>query len=387
MTMGGKPEQALHRLSLFVAERALPLWAGAGFDETAQCFHERLGFSGEPVKDVPRRLMVQARQIVVYSRASLVQWSLGGRQLASRAFESACRQYRSPNGGPGWIFSVLPDGQPADRTRDLYTHAFVLYMLAWLYRLDGDASILALADNTLSEMESIFMCDGDAGFLSKVPGPKKLREQNPHMHFFEALLTLAEASGKERYLARATSLVQLFDRALADPVTGAVRETFGEGWKPDRPSGENPVEPGHQMEWAWLLREWERLTNSPVGDRVSRLIAHATSYGIDREKGLVRSIVRENGGVVNDASRVWPQTETIRTLCREDIHGKVWPGLVSEITEGLFRTHLQPDLNGGWIDQVNQNGAPTVDYMPASTLYHLAGAAMDGAALFGKLSR
>jgi mannose/cellobiose epimerase-like protein (N-acyl-D-glucosamine 2-epimerase family) len=375
-----KPEEALRRLSAFVAGKALPLWAGAGYDTAARCFHERLRFSGEPVDDVPRRLMVQARQIVVYARAHLVAWHSGGKQLAFDAFENACRSYRPPGEGPGWIFSVRPDGQPADRTRDLYTHAFVLYMLAWLYRLGGDASILRLADDTLLDIDRIFSSGDEVGYLSKVPGRKDLREQNPHMHLFEALLALAEASGEERYLARANSFVRLFDRALADPATGTVRETFTEGWKPDRASGENWVEPGHQMEWAWLLREWERLSGGPVEDRVGRLVAHATRYGIDRDKGLVRSVVRENGSIVNDASRTWPQTEAIRALCREDAGGETWPNLVSDITDGLFRTHLASELDGGWIDQVDRNGAAAIDYMPASTLYHLAGAAMDGVA-------
>jgi mannose/cellobiose epimerase-like protein (N-acyl-D-glucosamine 2-epimerase family) len=47
----------------------------------------------------------------------------------------------------------------------------------------------------------------------------------------------------------------------------------------------------------------------------------------------------------------------------------------------LFEIHLPADLNGGWIDQADQNGAPAVEDMPASTLYHLAGAAMDTVAL------
>jgi mannose/cellobiose epimerase-like protein (N-acyl-D-glucosamine 2-epimerase family) len=383
MTVAVKPQRALGRLSRFVAEHALPLWAGAGFDETAQAFHERLMFSGEPMKETPRRLMVQARQIVVYARAHLAQWSPGGRLLASRAFENACRRYRSQDEGPGWIFSVLPDGEPIDRTHDLYTYAFVLYMLAWLYRLDGDASILALADDTLLDIDRIFSCGGEPmGFLSKVPGPTNRREQNPHMHLFEALLSLAEATGRERFLARAGSLVQLFDGALADPVTGTARETFNENWIPDRASGENLLEPGHQMEWVWLLREWERLSGRPVDNRVGLLIAHATRHGIDCEKGLVRNIVTESGGVVSDASRVWPQTEAIRALCREDGNGEAWPNLVSDITDGLFRTHLPAHLNGGWIDQVDRDGVAAVDYMPASTLYHLAGAVLDGAACF-----
>jgi mannose-6-phosphate isomerase len=360
------PDQALRRLSVFAAEKALPLWAGAGYDETARCFHERLRFSGEPIADVPRRLMVQARQIVVFARAGLAGWYVDGQRLALDAFESARLRYRSADDAPGWIFSVQPDGRPADRTRDLYAHAFVLYMLAWLYRIGGEPSILMLADETLSDIDRIFS-SGDEGYLSRVPGPEDLREQNPHMHLF---------------VARANALVKLFDRALADPETGAVREIFTANWKPDRASGENSVEPGHQMEWAWLLREWERLSGVSVEGRVSRLVAHAARHGIDREKGLMRSVVRENGGIVNGGSRVWPQTEAIRTLCRELVGGESWSSLISDITDGLFRSHLAADLNGGWIDQLDQNGVPSVDYMPASTLYHLAGAAMDAAALF-----
>jgi mannose/cellobiose epimerase-like protein (N-acyl-D-glucosamine 2-epimerase family) len=386
VNVAGTPELALPRLQVFVVQKALPLWAGAGFDEARGCFHERLEFSGEPSKGVPRRLMVQARQIVVYSRAALINWNSHGKELALRAFESACQRYRSPDGKPGWIFSVDPGGHPKDTTRDLYTHAFVLYMLAWLYRLGGDPSCLSLADDTLSDIDQIFSSGGEPGFLSKIPGPKNLREQNPHMHLFEALLALAEASGMECYLTRANALVDLFDAALIDRATGTVREVFDENWKPDRVAGENLVEPGHQMEWAWLLREWQRLTGSPASERVGRLIAHATTYGIDGEKGLVRGIVQESGSVITGASRVWPQTEAIRALCREDPNGKIWPNLVSNITDGLFRAHLPSDLNGGWIDQIDPDGVPAVEYMPASTLYHLVGAAMDGAGLFRDLN-
>jgi mannose-6-phosphate isomerase len=376
------PEQALRRLQVFVVRHALPLWAAAGFDEANGCFHERLEFSGAPLSDVPRRLIVQARQIVVYSRSDLAGWNSHGKELALRAFENVCRRYRSPDGNPGWIFSVDSSGRPGDKTRDFYTHAFVLYMFAWLYRLNGDLSLLSLADNTLADINQIFRSEGGPGLLSKVPGPKNLREQNPHMHLFEALLALAEASGIERYLAAANALVDLFDLALADTATGAVREVFDENWKPDRAAGENLVEPGHQMEWAWLLREWQRLTGSPTSERVGRLLAHATTYGIDREKGLVRGVVQESGSVVTGASRVWPQTEAIRALCREDPDGKIWPNLVYEITDGLFRAHLPSALNGGWIDHIDQHGIPTVDYMPASTLYHVVGAAIDGASSF-----
>jgi hypothetical protein len=80
------------------------------------------------------------------------------------------------------------------------------------------------------------------------------------------------------------------------------------------------------------------------------------------------NIVRKNESIVNDAARFWPQTETIRVLCREASSGKAWPNLFSEITERLFRAHQSADLNGGRINQVDGNGTDRVDYMPANML-------------------
>jgi mannose/cellobiose epimerase-like protein (N-acyl-D-glucosamine 2-epimerase family) len=370
-------QSATRRLRDFVIQRALPLWASSGFDEKRGSFQERLDFCGRPIQSQPRRLMAQCRQIVVYARASILGWYDDGRQLALRAFERTCEQYHSPDGEAGWVFSVHSDGQVVDRSRDLYAHAFVLYMLAWTYRLTGDLNVLRLANSTLSDIDQIFVVENELGFLSKAQGRPEIREQNPHMHFFEALLALAEISGDECYFSRAATLINLFDDVLADPITGVIRERFDANWRPAQPSGKNTIEPGHQMEWIWLLREWQRLTGAIVDERVERLAAYALRFGVDSKKGAVWSTVRENGEVVSSPSRIWPQTETIRALCREDPTGEKWPRLVSAITDNLFTTHLPPQLNGGWIDQVDGFDLPAVSYMPASTLYHLVGAAIE----------
>jgi mannose/cellobiose epimerase-like protein (N-acyl-D-glucosamine 2-epimerase family) len=380
------PADALRRLRGFVNERALPLWATAGFDEKAGCFHERLEFSGQAVENVPRRLLVQSRQIAVFARVSVEGWSDRGKQQALQAFETTCRNYRSPDDHPGWIFSVGEDGQPVDRTRDLYAHAFVLFMLAWMYRLTGEASVMSLADRTISEVDQIFDTEGGDGYLSRIPGADDIREQNPHMHLFEGFLALAEATGAERYLSRAGTMVDLFKRHFFDAPTGALREFFDSNWRPVLPSGKNRVEPGHQMEWVWLLREWQRLTGSRVDDSIGALISHAIAHGIDTDTGLVRGAVREDGAVDSNASRVWTKTETIRALCREDPDGVTWPGVVSKVTTRLFSVHLPLELNGGWIDQVDHEGIATVNYMPASSLYHLVGATIDGVKAVGVTS-
>jgi hypothetical protein len=53
-------------------EKALPLWAGAGYDERRGGFQERLNPDGSPDLTAPRRLRVQVRQIYVYAHAAVL---------------------------------------------------------------------------------------------------------------------------------------------------------------------------------------------------------------------------------------------------------------------------------------------------------------------------
>ena len=63
---------------------ALPFWGSAGVDWDRGGFHERLDLAGRPIIDVPKRLMVQGRQLYVYCHAGLLGWYPPGRARARR---------------------------------------------------------------------------------------------------------------------------------------------------------------------------------------------------------------------------------------------------------------------------------------------------------------
>jgi mannose-6-phosphate isomerase len=46
----------------------------------------------------------------------------------------------------------------------------------------------------------------------------------------------------------------------------------------------------------------------------------------------------------------------------------------------LLERFLDRPFAGGWIDHISADGAPLVDYVPASSLYHLMFAASDARA-------
>src|ERR1700758_1753163 len=80
-------QHALTPLLAWTKDTALPFWGTVGVDAARGGFHERLDLAGKPVVDVSKRLMVQGRQLYVYSNAALLGWYPDGRKLADRCVE------------------------------------------------------------------------------------------------------------------------------------------------------------------------------------------------------------------------------------------------------------------------------------------------------------
>ncbi|NHO34440.1 mannose-6-phosphate isomerase [Acetobacter sp. LMG 1636] len=363
----------------WLSQRALPLWSENGYDPKRRLFHERLTFSAEPVSMPALRLMVQARQIATYARASLDNMFDASAKALTCLAEVERRYYRA-DGDAGWIFSLAPDGHPADRRRDLYAHAFILFAYGWAFRLTGDPSFLRIAASTTSDIDRIFKASSHGGYLDTVPAKDSIRRQNPHMHLFEAYLVLFEASGDDSYLQRATDLVTLCLSHFIDPDTGTLRENFDARWQPLEAQGKNRVEPGHMFEWSWLLSEYVRVAPDTQNTHhiqacARRLFDSGMGPGTDAGTRRVRDAMTESGTILETSTRIWPQTECLRALCLFARQGDTCAAqAISPQAVDFSDAYLPENLNGGWIDRLDENGHSLMDHMPASSLYHVYGA-------------
>ena len=363
----------------WLSAKALPLWSGAGFDKKSNLYHERMNWDGRPVAMSGLRLMVQARQISTYCRATLDGFYDASAQ-ALRCLDVVECAYHGSDGDAGWVFSLAPDGTPADSRRDLYAHAFILFAYGWAIRLTGEERYRKIARQTTQEVERIFAAPG-AGYLDTVPPADSLRRQNPHMHLLEAYLVLFEATGDEYYLDRLRGLIALTQHHLIDRRSGLLLEFFDSSWKPSEPASSNRVEPGHLFEWAWLLGEYERLV-SPSGEDMTgltetaeRLFRSGLSCGIDQKTGFALDAMTEDGVVFERTTRIWPQTELLRLLYTRQVLGKPESIPVHDLGTAFLSRFAPSRLAGGWVDRFDEAGSPLVDYMPASSLYHIYGAA------------
>jgi mannose/cellobiose epimerase-like protein (N-acyl-D-glucosamine 2-epimerase family) len=370
--MDARLKPATVALLRWATEAALPLWATVGFDTDHQRFEERLTFRAERLSDVPVRLMSQARQIYVYALAARRGWYAGAAELVSQAYLSMVRDYRGRNGRDGWIFSIRRDGAVADSRRDLYAHAFVLLAIASYIEATGARDALSVADETLAFIDRHLAAPEAGGFLDGLPPLDGIRRQNPHMHMFEALLSLWECSGEARYLARAGEIFGLFASRFFRSDLGVLGECFTAGLEPAEGNAGRLLEPGHHYEWVWLLRRFERASGRSVQSFADALYRHADTYGFDRD-GLIVDELLLDGSHQTRSRRAWPITEAIKANVAEAARFREGAeGKASILAEVLLRRFLVSNPAGGWIDRLDEKGDPATNFMPASTFYHVA---------------
>lgn len=358
-------DRIVQSLKTQLADHALPLWSTEGWDDSAGGFVERLNREGRADRAAPRRVRVQARQIYCYAKAAQIGWYPQGAEIARKGLEYLLAKAKSPDGRPGFVHLLAPDGAVLNPLRDTYDHAFVLLALAALYQLDQDAQVRAEI-NSLMEFFDDELRSPDGGYAEGVPVSLP-RRQNPQMHVFEAMIACFDATHDQTFQARAGDLFGLFIASLYDGKKQALGEYFEQDWSRIEPVS---VEPGHQAEWVWLLKGFERITGCPTKRHRGELLASALRF-----RDATGCLVDEgdaDGRIQKASRRCWPQTEIAKAWIAQAEAGEA--GAADEARAALVRlqTHyLSHPVKGGWYDQFDAEGRSLVDAIPASSFYHV----------------
>ncbi len=364
---------------------ALPFWADRGVDAEGG-FYERMTASGAPDADAPRRVRVQMRQIYVFAHAHALGWHPRAGAVAAAGARFADARVYAPRGAPEAGCGYILDGRGdmTDPTRDLYTQAFALLALAWRRRALGDPGALRDADAIVQFMDRE-MASPAGGWVEALPRASGPRRQNPHMHLFEAFLALYEAAGRAQDLARARDMTALFETRLFDQTTGCLLEYFNDDWSP-HPDAGDLVEPGHMMEWVWLM---DRLSQHDGADRsalLRTLYARAVEIGRDPVSGFLVTKASAGGPFQPGPRRSWPQLEFLRAslvMARGGASSEY--ETAADLIDALLASYLSGPFPGGWIDQYDAAGAPVPGPVSASTLYHYVTAAVEVADALDRL--
>ena len=374
----GDAAGVIGRLKQRMIDHALPLWSTEGWDAAAGGFVDRLQPDGRADRLAPRRVFVQARQIYCYAKAAQMGWYPQGREIALKGLEYLLAKAKAPDGRPGYVHRLTPEGGILDPLRDTYDHAFVLLALSTVYGLDRDAQVRAEIDSLLTFLDAQLRSP-HGGFLEGLPASMP-RRQNPQMHLFEAMIATFDATHEAVFQNRAGDFYALFLANLYDKQKRVLGEYFEEDWAKIEPVS---VEPGHQAEWVWLLKGFERITGCPTGRPRGELMESALRYR-EATTGCLIDEGDAEGSIRRGTRRLWPQTEMAKAWIAQAEGGEA--GAADEARAALVRLerhYLSHAVAGGWYDQFDRDGKSLVPTIPASSFYHVLCAVAEAEQVLG----
>jgi len=354
-------------LTRWLFDKALPIWWNTGADREKGGFYEKLNLDGTPY-DIDRRTRVAARQVFSYALAE----SMGYKGETDPAIRQGLAWLSGPAKNPdtGFLYATLsPTGQVVRGEFDFYDHAFAMLAYASAYRVRPDKAL---------EEAAVFIRDGIVknyshpvrGFEESNPRPLPLKA-NPHMHMFEACLAWIDAGGDATWEKIAAEIAALCVDKFLHPQTGALREFFDGDWNPMPGDAGRIVEPGHQFEWAWLLHWYGALSGTDQAALTDRLWHTACNHGLDRS-GLCFDEIDIHLAPRKRSHRLWPHTEALKAaVIRHEAGDAQAGGVAATMADALTSRFLSRPFPAGWVDRIDPEGRPLVDFVPASSLYHL----------------
>lgn len=367
------PKDLITYNNQWLKESVFPLWTHKGIDKNNGGFIENLSFNGEP-QDIPRRAMVQCRQIYSYTEAFKMK-ILSQEQvlpIVQTSTEFLLKNYSLSSGA--FLHATHPDGSPESQQSELYTQAFILFGLARSYELLRDSEIKNRAKKLLNYLFDERRAPN--GGFTEIKAGKILFQSNPHMHLFEAALAWLAIDKDQDWMDLTNELYHLCVNKFIDKETEVVCEYFDERWQPLREKNLFIFEPGHQFEWAWLLLQYEKISGTKTSLIARKLFERAEQYGV-RATGEVVDELWSDFKIKKGSSRFWPQCERIKAAL--DI-GLAFPDQASAAGQSadqalqVLKKFLDTPIKGLWYDTLFESGQFNDQAPKASSLYHIINA-------------
>ena len=353
-------------------DAALPFWLEHGADRDHGGWFDKLGQDGSAMPG-PKRLRVQARQIFVYAEAGRLGWTGDWESGVRLGLDFMLAHYRRDDGF--FRASVDVRGVPVSDTVDIYDQAFVIFALAAAYGVLDRPDALRIEAHTLLANLHARLSHPDAGLEEAATRVLPLRS-NPHMHLLEAMLAWIDLGHEGLFATTARAIVDLARTRMIDPATGAIGEFYDGDWQFEAANG-HIREPGHQFEWAYLLDACMVRLGGDHRAAVRKLADFGNRFGV--RDGRVIFAVDARGKVIDGRARLWATTERLRTMI---VLGTAKDGPLTAAQQGaalaaaaqsadVLGAFMAVPVAGLWSDWIDDRGAPVIEPVPASSLYHI----------------
>lgn len=354
----------------WLLDAVLPMWMEKGRDAATGLSFESLTRAWAPAHTEYHRAMVAARQAFFFFRMGALfnqqtrLWPVAEAQMALLMDVFVDHEQG------GWLFSVDRAGKPLDKSKDLYTYAFILLAAAEAYSATQKQVYLDLAEQVLDSLTQHFSDPESGLYYSRLSADHSASlnglDQNSHMHLFEAVSHLCSATGSSRHQEFLQRLMDRIHDHFYDPQRLAILEL-------PLSSPINRIEPGHQFEWYFLINQGQKhLANSaPHRLLADAIFEQACRVGLELRSTRVPLSMNTDFSVKDGSYRIWGQLELIRALALR-VQNRPGEGAESLLAKAMDSFHTYFMSDHGWNEWIDDHGSVRVD-LPASTPYHMVG--------------
>lgn len=341
--------------------------------------------SPEPQRGI--QTWITARTVHVNSLGVLLGVP-GSAELAAGALAGLVGPLHDAEHG-GWFTAATSDGSP-DRAagKSAYHHAFVMLAASSgvLAGIDGAGALLEEAEAVFEER---FWDDAAGGCVDRWDDAWQraddYRGLNGTMHAVEAMLAVADVTGRTTWRERAARVADLVVD-LAHAHDGRLPEHFDASWTPDlelnRDRPADPFKPfgatiGHALEWSRLLLDLEAALGpaAPASLLPTAVLlfdrAVADGWASDGAPGFVYTTDWDGRPVVR-ARMHWVAAEAVAAAAAlhqrtgeasYDDHYRTWWHYIAN--------HVIDLLAGSWHHELDPDNRPAASVWPGKPdLYH-----------------
>lgn len=310
---------------------SFPDWLKRVTDPEGGLF-DALDANGAADPSAGKTVLAQARSLFTLSHLAQLSGDPAMKAAAGRQVAILDRFRKAPG---LYRRMVSRDGQPLDDVARSYDQTFVILGLSTWNRLarsplveaEIEACWQALATKLTDPVTGLLVEDDT---VTDPAAPDALPwAQNPIMHLYEACLQSFEMTGNPVWQGRAASLRTIALRHFLDQSHGSIAEFLTPDLLP-LPGAEGlRREPGHQCEWAWLLRREVELGGDPaLLATARRLEAFADAHGFASSGAMAGAVYDAVSAqrVLEETHLLWPQTEAIKAFAMRHTAGEAGVG-------------------------------------------------------------
>jgi mannobiose 2-epimerase len=224
----------------------LNYWIKYDIDKEHGGFYGAVNHLNVPNPNAPKGIVINSRILWTYAAAQQLFPDPQYPVMTKRAYEYIKKYFVDPvNGGVYW--SVTATGEPLEKKKQIYGHAFAIYGLAEYYKISKSEEVLDLAKDIFGQIvkhsyDSVNggyvealnndWSDTDDYILSKGDSRKSM---NTHLHLLESFTNLYRVWKDKSSEFHLKHCLEIMINRITDPETHRMTLFFTDKWSQDQP--------------------------------------------------------------------------------------------------------------------------------------------------------